>query len=81
MNTQLGNKQLKRLETIRALTDNVLGMYPGAHLDLSPRNYEKLVNAGYAEYYYPHNPVHTTRVVITEKGRAALDAQQGKGEE
>lgn len=68
----VGKKQLKRLSFCRDLTDNPSGMYPGDHLDRAPAIYGTLLNRGMVEVYTPHNPSHSERVVITEKGRRAL---------
>ncbi len=70
----ISDKQRKRLEMLRSFTDNFSGMYPGDYFDSARSQYQKLINAGLAEMYYPHNPVHSDRVIITEKGREALSA-------
>lgn len=71
----LSTKQRKRLERIRVFTDSPIGMYPGDYFDSASRQHQKLINAGLAEMYYPHNPVHSARVVICDLGRNLLDSQ------
>lgn len=68
----LGEKQIKRLKRIMDYTDKPLGKYPGDYADAAPAKYESLVRAGFAEYYEPHNSIHKTRIVITERGRQFL---------
>lgn len=62
----------RRLELARDATDNPLGMYPGIHIEDAPGQIQKLIARGLLEEYQPHNPVHKTRAVITDLGRAAL---------
>ena len=75
MVTPLGPKQLKRLQRVKDWTDKPAGMYPGVLLEDATAKFRSLVNVGYAELYEPHNPIHKTRVVITELGRKILEKE------
>lgn len=68
----LGEKQLKRLKEIEIETDNPNGMYPGIPLEYAPAKFMSLITSGYAARHDPHNPIHKTRVVITDLGRELL---------
>lgn len=69
----LGEKQVKRLRLIQDMTDAADGgEYPGCRLEDAPAKFRSLVNLGYAEFWEPHNPIHKTRVVITDLGREFL---------
>lgn len=71
----IGAKQMRWLEQALTLTDNRSGMYPGIYIDSAPAQIRKLIARGLLEEYQPHNPVHKTRAIITDLGRAALEAQ------
>lgn len=70
----IGEKQAGRLRRLREMTDSPPGDYPGCKVDEAPAKYRALVNLGYADYSEPHNPIHKTRVVITDLGRKALNS-------
>lgn len=75
----LPEKQMGRLRTIKLMTDAATGGgYPGCHLEDAPAKYRALVTLGYAAYWEPENPMHKTRVVITDLGREFLNKQGGK---
>lgn len=78
----LGAKQTDRLRRIMAATDIVRGEeYPGCHMEEAPAKYLALINLGYAEFWEPTNPIHKTRVVITDLGREFLKKEGGKKDE
>lgn len=54
------------------------GMYDGDRWDNAPRTYRRLAAMGFVREEAPYNPVHKSRAVITEAGRAALAAWEGQ---
>jgi len=69
---KLSKKLLKTLRMVRNWTDEYSGMYPGVSWKLAPAQLYKLEKRGYVEHFYPHNPIHDNRAIITDAGRAAL---------
>lgn len=68
----MSKKLLKTLRMVQDWTDEFSGMYPGVSWKLAPAQLYKLEKRGYVKDFRPHNPVHDTRAVITDAGRAAL---------
>lgn len=70
--TELNEKQLKALSSIRSSTDGYV-IYPGIQQDLiSSKVGAFLHRAGMIKSFIPHNPAHKERWVITMSGRAVL---------
>lgn len=68
----------KRLEGLLLYCNGSTGMYPGDHWDSASKQYSQLERMGLVETFVPWNPVHKTRAVITDAGRAYLK-EQGNG--
>lgn len=69
----------KRELRLLYLADSSSGMYPGVQLDLAPKRFLKLRNAGLIYEFVPHNPVHKYRAVTTDKGAAVFAAARKEG--
>jgi hypothetical protein len=72
----IGEKAKKLLQRVCDFTDTPAGMYPGIYWEDAPAQLKKLLARGLVDTYDPHNPVHKTRAVITDGGRAILEARK-----
>lgn len=71
----LGKKLRKALAYPITLTG---GMYPGCHWSDAPATFTRLERMGLIETYHPHNLVHKSRAVHTDKGEAVYAMISGK---
>lgn len=70
--------QEKYLEHIRKATDRASG-YPGLPLFFVPDKIaDVLKRQNFIEEFVPYNPNHNVRWTITDAGRAALEANNGR---
>ncbi len=70
----MNQKQRKWLERIELFSQPSPSlMYAGIRVDDAPgKAVRALEQAGLISSYYPHNPAHKARYIITEAGRSAL---------
>lgn len=72
---QLGKKLRGAIKSCHGVS----GMYPGTYWDHAPASFARLEKMGFVEQYHPHNPVHKTRAILTDKGaQAYADIKAGK---
>lgn len=67
---QVMGKKLRKALTYPKLFES--GMYKGCHWDIAPAQFAKLEKWGFVYDEFPHNLIHKSRCVLTEKGEAAL---------
>lgn len=72
----LGKKDIYWLEAAAYVGT---GMYQGEKWKCAPARFQKLHRLGLVNHYYPHNPVHDDRAVITAEGEAVLRERRRTG--
>ncbi len=77
MKMDLGRKLYNTLKTAAYTNQGI--MYPnGVYWDMASKQFDRLKVMGFVEEFYPHNPAHKTRAVITTIGKEYLEMNKKK---